>query len=74
MTTSPKEHYRPALRSAVVDSQAVVRAAALRAFAVQPGEVVVGEIQNTLTDTSPLVKAALKELAKAKGIEIPPTK
>ncbi len=74
MTASPKEHYRPALRSAVVDIQAVVRAAALRAFAVQPGEVVVGEIQNTLTDPSPLVRAALQELAKAKGLQIPPSK
>ncbi|MEX2243570.1 MAG: hypothetical protein WD716_06950 [Fimbriimonadaceae bacterium] len=72
MTKSPKAHYRTALRAAVVDTEAVVRAAALRAFAVQPGEVVIGEVQNTVTDASPLVKAALQELARAKGLQIPP--
>ncbi len=72
MTANRKDYYRSALRAAVIDGQAVVRAAALRAFAVQPGEVVVAEVQNTLSDTSPLVKAALQELAKAKGLAIPP--
>jgi hypothetical protein len=72
MARAPKEHYRSALRTAVVDQQAVVRAAALRAFAVQPGAVVAAEVQNTLADRNPLVRAALLELAKAKGIEVPP--
>ncbi len=72
MALSPKAHYRSALRMAIVDQVAIVRAATLRAFAEQPGEVQVAEIQNVLNDKSPLVQAALKELATKKGLQIPP--
>lgn len=72
MREHPQEHYRSALRMAVIDPKAIVRAAALRAFATQPGEVVIGEVQNTVGDQSPLVQSALKELADKKGLQIPP--
>jgi hypothetical protein len=72
MEERKRDHYRPALRIAVVDAEPIVRAAALRAFASQPGEVTLAEVQNTVGDTSPLVKRALQELAKAKGLQIPP--
>ena len=72
MRRNAKEYYRSALRSAVTDASPQVRAAALRAFATQPAEVVLGEVQNTLNDPSPIVRAALQELAKAKGLQIPP--
>jgi hypothetical protein len=72
MERDPKDHYRSALRFAVVDSQAVVRALALRAFAVQSGEVALAEIQNTLNDPSPLVHSALVYLAAKKGLQLPP--
>jgi HEAT repeat protein len=64
---APSEAFRPALRLAVTDSSPVVRAMALRAFATLPGAVEVAEVENTLNDPDPRVKASLVELRKAKG-------
>lgn len=72
MRDRAKESYRPALRQAVVDTVSSVRAAALRAFATQPGPVDPNEVKNTFTDKDPEVRAALLDLAKAKGFEVPP--
>lgn len=72
MEERKKDYYRPALQIAVIDADPVVRAAALRAFATQPGDVTIAEVQNTVSDPSPLVKRALQDLAKAKGLQIPP--
>ncbi|MBS1724367.1 MAG: hypothetical protein JSS66_15600 [Armatimonadetes bacterium] len=71
MRTRAKESYRPALRIAVVDPNPNVRAAALRAFATQPGPVEADEVRNTFTDQDPAVKAALAELVRAKNIKVP---
>jgi hypothetical protein len=72
MTQNPQAHYRQALRMAIIDSSPHVRAATLRAFAAQPGDVVLGEIQNVLQDKHPKVVAALNDLANAKGLTLPP--
>ena len=71
MRQRAKEHYRAALRSAVVDSDPRVRAMALRAFATQPGPVDPDEVRNAFSDPDPIVKKALEELAKAKGFPVP---
>jgi hypothetical protein len=63
---------RSALRLAVLDPLPELRALALRAFAKQPGPVVLGEIEQALKDEHPAVKEALAELAKAKGLTLPP--
>ncbi|MBS1714116.1 MAG: hypothetical protein JST30_07235 [Armatimonadetes bacterium] len=70
MRLRAKEAYRPALRSAVVDTDPRVRAMALRAFATQPGPVQPDEVRNAFSDPDPLVKKALEELAKAKGFPV----
>lgn len=62
---------RPALRVAVTDLNAPVRASALRAFATQPGPVDPNEVKNTFNDPDPAVKAALAELSKAKNLKVP---
>lgn len=62
---------RQAIRLAVVDRSPRVRAAALRALAAQPGDVVVGEFQNTLNDPDARVQRSLAELAQAKRIALP---
>lgn len=69
MRAHPLEAHRPALRIAVADVSPTVRADALRAFSALPGEVKPEEIENTLNDPDPRVKAALTELRKAKGVE-----
>lgn len=66
----PSEDQRGALRLAVVDASAEVRAAALRAFAKLPNPVEAAEIENSFVDKDPRVQAALVELAKAKGIKL----
>lgn len=58
---------RPALRLAVTDPMAVVRARALRAFLAQPGPVKPEEVANTKDDPDPMVRAAYTDLAKTKG-------
>jgi hypothetical protein len=63
---------RSALRLAVLDPLPELRALALRAFAKKPGPVVLGEIEQALKDEHPAVKEALAELAKAKGLTLPP--
>jgi hypothetical protein len=70
-TKNPNEAHRGAIRIAVVDLSARVRAAALRAFANLPGDVVLDEVSNTFTDKFPIVQLALLDLAKAKNLKLP---
>lgn len=62
------EQDRGAIRLAVTDAFAVVRAAALRAFAALPGSVELAEIANVLSDSDPRVQRELIALARAKGL------
>ncbi len=71
MAAGAKEDYRPALRLAVTDPVARVRAAALRAFATLPGPVEPNEVKNVMEDQDPEVHKALLQLAKAKGFQVP---
>jgi hypothetical protein len=63
---------RPALRLAVLDPLPELRALALRAFSRQPGPVQLGEIENVLKDADPAVQRALADLAREKGLQLPP--
>jgi HEAT repeat protein len=72
LQSHPNAAYRAPLRIAVTDSNASVRAKALRAFAVQPGDIATQEISTVLDDKDPQVQIALVDLAKAKGIKLPP--
>jgi HEAT repeat protein len=69
--TRADERDRGALRIAVIDRRAEVRAAALRGFAAMPGRTELAEIENVLTDADPRVQTALLDLAKSKGLELP---
>lgn len=71
MQKRAKDSYRPALRIAVTDTNPSVRAAALRAFATQPGPVDPNEVKNVFNDSDPEVKQALAALATAKGFKVP---
>ncbi len=71
MTTGRADD-RPALRLAVLDPLPELRALALRAFARQPGPVQLGEIENVLKDPDPAVQRALADLAREKGLQLPP--
>lgn len=62
------EKFRGVMRQGVVDDVPQVRAAALRGFALLPGEVKVEEIQPALADRHPEVVKAMEELKKAKSI------
>lgn len=65
-----EESNRPALRLAVTDSDAEVRAAALRAFAAIQGPVSLDEIGPASIDPHPVVQAALIDLAVAKRLAL----
>jgi hypothetical protein len=71
MIDRPNAAYRSALRLAVTDSLAPVRAMALAAFAVVPGTVEPGEIQNTFQDADEGVQLALVRLAAAQKVVLP---
>jgi hypothetical protein len=71
MIDRPNAAYRSALRLAVTDSLAPVRAMALAAFAVVPGTVEPGEIQNTFQDADEGVQLALVRLAVAQKVVLP---
>ncbi len=73
MQQRAQESYRPALRIAVIDKNSSVRAAALKAFATQPGPVDPNEVKNTFEDKNPEVREALENLAKIKGFRVPTT-
>lgn len=62
------EKFRGVMRQGVVDEVPQVRAAALRGFALLPGEVKLEEIQPALADRHPEVVKAMEELKKAKSI------
>jgi len=68
----PKEANRSALRMAVADKSAIVRAAALKAFAALEATTTTEEIANVLDDQDPNVQLALIDLAKKKGVKLPP--
>ncbi len=68
---SPTEAGRPALRLAVADVAAEVRAEALLAFVRLAGPVSLEEVQNTLLDPDPRVRSAFDELARVKGLARP---
>ena len=61
-----------ALRMAVADKSAIVRAAALKAFAALEATTTTEEIANVLDDQDPNVQLALIDLAKKKGVKLPP--
>lgn len=65
------EEGRGALRQAVTDPVAEVRAAALDGFGKLPGAVSVEEIENTLRDARPSVQRSLVRLALAKKLALP---
>jgi HEAT repeat protein len=71
MGANPTEEWRNALRTAVVDSSAQVRAAAIRAIAKLPNGVKVEEIENTLGDKHPWVQLALLDIAENNGFKLP---
>lgn len=71
MIDRPNAAYRSALRLAVADALAPVRAMALAAFAVMPGTVEPGEIQNTFQDSDEAVQLALVRLAAAQKVVLP---
>lgn len=71
MEASPTEEWRNALRTAVVDPSAQVRAAAIRAIAKLPNGVKVEEIENTLGDNHPWVQLALLDIAENNGFKLP---
>jgi HEAT repeat protein len=64
------EQDRGAIRLAVTDPMAEVRAAALRAFAALPGPVELAEIANVLSDSDPRVQRELIALVRAKGLAL----
>lgn len=64
------EQDRGAIRLAVTDPMAEVRAAALRAFAALPGPVELAEIANVLSDSDPRVQRELIALVRAKGLTL----
>lgn len=66
----PNEAHRGALRLAVTDRSASVRAAALRAFAQLEKGVEAEEIANVLEDRDPEVQLALQALAKKRGFAL----
>lgn len=68
MAANPSEAHRGALRLAVTDASAEVRAAALRAFAKIPGKVERAEVENAAADPDPRVQESYRQLARAKGI------
>jgi hypothetical protein len=71
LSSNPAESHRGALRIAVVDLSARIRAAALNALAKQPGEVVLDEVSNTFNDKFPIVQLALLDLARTKNLKLP---
>ena len=71
MAAHPSEAHRNALRVAIADKSAEVRAAALRAFAGQDNGASLDEIGNVLDDQNSGVQLALIDLSKKKGLKLP---
>lgn len=71
LAAHPSDENRTALQLAVADTDAQVRALALRAFSSLPGQVSIEEVSNTLQDRSPLVQQALIDLAITKKLSLP---
>lgn len=71
LESRPSPNHRDALRLAATDTNAVVRAAALSAFAKQPGDLSLDDISGVMSDKDPLVQKALVGLAKAKSLKLP---
>jgi HEAT repeat protein len=69
--THPSEEHRNALRTAIADRTASVRAASLVAFAALEQAVTLDEIGNVLDDLDPGVQLALINVAKKKGLKLP---
>ncbi len=69
MADQPDEANRPALRLAVVDTRAEIRAAALRGF-LKLEKVEQKEIENTFRDADPRVQSALIDIGKK--VALPP--
>ncbi len=67
----PTEEAREALRLAIVDPNAIIRAETLYAFAELPEPVRTEEIQNVLDDTDPTVRQALEYLMSKKTLTPP---
>jgi HEAT repeat protein len=67
----PSEENRNALRQAVADRSARVRAAAIEAFSVLDKGVKEDELGAALTDSHPVVLLALIDLAKSKKFSLP---
>jgi HEAT repeat protein len=70
MAQNPDEAHRGALRLAVTDRSAAVRAQALRAFASLREPTTLDEITNVMSDQDSEVQLALIGLAKAKGLKL----
>jgi HEAT repeat protein len=68
----PDEAARGAIRVAVTDRSARVRAAALLAFAALPKDVGLDELGAVVDDQHPIVQMAITELVKKKGIKLSP--
>jgi HEAT repeat protein len=69
--THPDEDQRNAIRIAVTDRSARVRAAALAAFAALPKDVTLDELGTVTSDRHPVVELALIDLVKKKGVKLP---
>ncbi|AIE83496.1 HEAT repeat domain-containing protein [Fimbriimonas ginsengisoli] len=70
LAAHPDEAHRAALRLAVTDRSAEVRAAALRGFAALEKGAEPDEIANVLDDRHPSVQLALIDLAKRHGMKL----
>ena len=71
LITHPSEDHRQALRIAIADRSAMVRAAAINGFAALSVSPTLEEIGNVLDDQNPVVQIALINLSKLKGLKLP---
>jgi len=71
LAAHPTEDNRNALRTAVADRSASVRAAAILGFAALDAGATNDEIANVLDDPDPNVQLALIELSKKKAMKLP---
>ena len=72
LTEHPSEDHRNALRIAIADKSAAVRAAALEGFAQLEKGASSDEIANVLDDQNSDVQLALIDFSKKKGMKLPP--